>query len=336
MAFRPGLRKNRAEPLLRTHNRQHQPVRAPQGTEVIVGPIFHRELAIAPRRTRFFVDRAAYAAGFTLLISTAWAVMSGNQILSSVGDLARFGIILFDVMAPLQLAMVLFYAPVLAASTVCQEKDKQTLILLLMTRLNNCELVLGKLLSSLLHVVVLLLASLPIFTLVILFGGVSFAQVGRVFAVTAVTALAAGSLGTTVAFWREKTFQTLAMVALIMFVWLGFWEAVYTGLLGDSWWGWPTQQIATAFHPLRAISLAARPAYAAPDASGWSLETGVLLFLMGGTLVAFGLCLLAVARVRVWNPSRQVMPMTQDEEAAHPISSDAAGTGAGAELSASS
>ncbi len=179
-------------------------------TFLIIGPIFHRELAVAPRRLRFFVDRAAYAAGFMILISTAWAVMSGNQVLTSVGDLARFGLILFDIMAPLQLAMVLFYAPILAASAVAQEKDKQTLILLLMTRLNNSELVLGKLLASLVQIVVLLLASLPIFSLVLLFGGVSFAQVFRVYAVTVVTAIAAGSLGTMMAFWREKTFQTLA------------------------------------------------------------------------------------------------------------------------------
>ena len=42
-----------------------------------------------------------------------------------------------------------------------------------MTRLNNCELVLGKLLSSLLNVLVMLAAAFPLFILVMLFGGVS-------------------------------------------------------------------------------------------------------------------------------------------------------------------
>lgn len=299
---------------------------------MFVGPIFYRELAVAPRRTRFFVDRAAYAAGFMLLISTAWAVMSGNQILSSVGDLARFGIILFDVMAPLQLALILFYAPVLAASTVAQEKDKQTLILLLMTRLSNGELVLGKLLASLVHVLVLLLASLPIFSLVVLFGGVSFAQVGRVFAVTAVAGLAAGSLGTMVAFWREKTFQTLAMVALILFVWLGVWEAVYAGLFGSAWGGYPTTRIATAFDPLRAINLAARPAYATHNALGWNLATDVLSFLTCGLLITVVLCSIAILRVRIWNPSRQLMLVTQDDESPQAIWGDKANTAGEASL----
>ena len=42
----------------------------------------------------------------------------------------------------------------------------------------------------------------------------SFAQIARVFAVTLATAVAAGSLGSMVALWREKTFQALAMTVL--------------------------------------------------------------------------------------------------------------------------
>ena len=61
--------------------------------------------------------------------------------------------------------------------------------------------------------------------LIVLFGGTSFAQVGWTFAVTALTALAAGSLGATIAFWREKTFQSLALVAMILAAWLGLSEA---------------------------------------------------------------------------------------------------------------
>src|SRR5262249_56240073 len=93
------------------------------------------------------------------------------------------------------------------ASRVAEEKDKKTLILLLMTRLTNHEVVLGKLLASLLDVLVMLATAAPIFMLLTLFGGVSAAQVARVFAVTLATILAAGSLGSTVALARDKTFQ---------------------------------------------------------------------------------------------------------------------------------
>ena len=50
-------------------------------------------------------------------------------------------------------------APAFSASLVTQEKDRKTLILLLMTDLRNHELALGKLFSSLLNVGVLLATS---------------------------------------------------------------------------------------------------------------------------------------------------------------------------------
>src|SRR3546814_9482688 len=53
-----------------------------------------------------------------------------------------------SILAPLQLALALFFSALLAASGVSQEKDRRTLILLLLTNLTNSELVLGKLLRS--------------------------------------------------------------------------------------------------------------------------------------------------------------------------------------------
>ena len=102
------------------------------------------------------------------------------------------------------------FAALLAASAVAQEKDRQTLVLMLLTKLTNSELVLGKLLASLLNVLMLLAVALPMFMLASLFGGVSFGQIGRVYAVTVASVLVCGSLGSTLALWREKTYQALA------------------------------------------------------------------------------------------------------------------------------
>ena len=189
---------------------------------MFIGPVFHRELAITPRRPRLYVLRAIYATAILILMSTAWMVLAGTQDIRCVGDMARFGTILFQIIAPLQLALVIFIAAMASASAVAQEKDKRTLILLLMTRMSNSELVVGRLLASLLNVFVMILSALPILMLAVLFGGVSFAQVARVVLVTLATALASGSLGSLLAFWREKTFQTLALAALILCFWLGF------------------------------------------------------------------------------------------------------------------
>jgi ABC-type transport system involved in multi-copper enzyme maturation permease subunit len=234
-------------------------------------------------------------------------VLAGTQSIRNLGDMARFGAILFQILAPLQLVLMTFMSAIQAASGVSVEKDKQTLILLLMTRLSNSELVLGKLLSSLLNIAVLLATALPVFMLIVLFGGISFDQVVWTFAVTAVTALAAGSLGSTIALWREKTFQTLALVGLAIVFWVGAAEAIGTwdGRIG----GVSGSQIADAINPLRAVLAASRPSIV----DNWMQTAVPFLCVMGS--VGILLNLLAVFRVRVWNPSREMRPM-QGEQAA--------------------
>jgi ABC-type Na+ efflux pump permease subunit len=275
---------------------------------VLVGPVFSREAAVAPRRSRHYINRAVYAAALLLLICTAWLIVTGTQPIRNIGDMAQFGSLLFQILAPLQLALILFLSAIQSASSIAVEKDRQTLILLLMTRLSNSELVLGKLFSSLLNIGVMLMTAVPIFMLIVLFGGTSFAQVGWTFAVTGITALAAGSLGATIALWREKTFQSLALVALAIVFWIGLFEGI--GLVGGTFFGFDANYIAGAFSPLQAILAASG---ASVDAT-W--QTTVLPYLIVAATVSFLLCMLAIWRVRIWNPSRDVRPGQQESVAA--------------------
>ena len=146
---------------------------------MLIGPVFTRELITAPRRTRFYLSRALYIAGLLILVSMAWGLYTGTQQIRSVGDTARFGAAIFQILAVLQLTLALFFAALLTASAVAQEKDRRTLVLLLLTHLSNSELVLGKLFASLLGVLVMLASAVPFFMIIALFGGVSFEQIGR-------------------------------------------------------------------------------------------------------------------------------------------------------------
>jgi ABC-type transport system involved in multi-copper enzyme maturation permease subunit len=275
----------------------------------MIGPVFNRELAISPRRAKFYIGRTAYGLGLLVLMSTAWLVLTGTQLIRDVGDLARFGSSVFQILAPLQLALAAFFSALLAASEVAHEKDRRTLILLLLTHMSNSELVLGKLFASLLNVLVTLAAALPIFMLTALLGGVSYGQIARVFAVTIVTVLCCGSLGSLLALWREKTFQALAMTVLVLVLWLALGEIVAAGAFGDSFAvGWATscvscKALAVAISPWQAILEAARPYVHAQPSLG-PFGTPVHLFLTLGVLAALLLNGIAIGMVRVWNPSR--------------------------------
>ena len=54
-----------------------------------------------PRRGRTFFARGAVVVALLVLLSTAWQVLAGTQVVRNVGDFARFGSIVFQVLAPL-------------------------------------------------------------------------------------------------------------------------------------------------------------------------------------------------------------------------------------------
>ncbi len=272
---------------------------------MLIGPVFTREVAIAPRRTRIYFSRAAHAAILLLICWTAWLLLTGTQRVRDVGDLARFGTMLFQILASLQLVLVLFLSALLAAGAVAQEKDRKTLVLLLLTRLTNSELVLGRLLASLLQVLVMLAAAVPVFMLVALLGGISHAQIARVFAVTVATVLACGSLGSTIALWREKTFQALALTILALVLWLAAWTAIDSGALGDRYLGISCSQWASGFSPWHAILAASRPAAPTISALG-SLGNPVHLFVVVAAGIASLLTAVSITRVRAWNRSTEL------------------------------
>jgi ABC-type transport system involved in multi-copper enzyme maturation permease subunit len=285
---------------------------------LFIGPVFTREVVTAPRRPRLYISRAAYVSALLVLVCTAWLLLTGTQIVRNVSDMARFGAILFQILAPLQLALAIFFSALLAASAVAQEKDRRTLVLLLLTNLTNSELVLGKLLASLLNVLVLLAAGLPLFMLSALFGGVSFEQIARVFAVTLATVIAAGSLGSTLALAREKTFQTLALTVLALVFWLAAGEAVARGALGSSWAGVSTEILAASLSPWQAILAATRPLVDRGDTLPY-LGNAVNGFLLVAGAMAVVLNGVAIGCVRVWNPSREVRSRTAQVEDAESI-----------------
>ncbi len=282
-----------------------------------------------------YIARAVYCLLLLLLMSTAYLLLAGTQMVRDLGDLARFGTTLFQILAVLQLGLALFFSALLAASAVAQEKDRRTLVLLLMTNLTNSELVLGKLLASLLNVLILLAAAVPLFMLSALLGGVSFAQIARVFAVTLASVLACGSLGSMLALWREKTFQALALTVLALVLWLAAWQIVATGALFESFWGISSETWAAGFSPWGAILEATQP-FVHEDPALGPLRTPVHLFLLVAVVASVLLNGLAVAMVRVWNPPREARPVGREDETRQPESvfgarrdaAEAAGAGA--------
>jgi len=249
---------------------------------MILGAVFEREIRFAPRSRGLFIARAVYCTVLLAIVATCWLVVTGTQSVTTAGDTARFGATLMRILAPLQLCLAVLAAALTGAVAVSSEKDRRTLELLLVSRLSDRELVLGKLAASLVRVMLLLLAAVPVFALAGLFGGVTPGQLARLFAVTAAAALAAASIATTVAFWKETTFQTLAITMFALVAWL------VVGEVAAAWRG----------PDAGAIASPARAAFAALDPAGQRL---LLPFLGVCGLIVAASNGVAITCVRRWN-----------------------------------
>ncbi len=228
---------------------------------------------------------------------TAGQATFGWQQVRNLGEVARFGSLIFQLFSMVQLALVTFFAPLFAASRVAQEKDRQTLVLLLMTDLRNRELVFGKLLASFLPVAVLIAASAPVFALIYVLGGISLEQIGWSLGLSAATGFAAGSWGSLVAFWREKTFQTLAISVLGLVLFVGMVEAAVGLVGGDTEIG---RRLAYG-DPFRGMLLILNPLAQAPELS--QAKVPALNYVLVMLVLAAITNGIAIWRLRVWNPS---------------------------------
>lgn len=258
-----------------------------------VGPIFEREVLTTPRRLSHYLMRSGFVAALLILFYSLRQATIGFQDIVFAGDVSAFSALTFRVFALLQLTLSLFFSTLFSASLVAQEKDRRTLILLLMTDLRNYELALGKLLASLLNVGVLLAVSWPVFCFLKLLGGVTWEQILWSQAIVGSATLAAGSWGCLVAFWREKTFQTIATsvlgVVLFLLVAHALGAAFDNSMAAIS----PYDGLIRVLNPLSV----SRPGIV--QVSAW---TSVLAQLA----IAVGLSVTTILRLRNWNPSKEV------------------------------
>lgn len=267
---------------------------------MLAGPLFSREALTAPRQLRHFLLRSGYVAGLFVLMYTAGQVTFGWQPVRTVGATARFGEFVFQVFSIVQLTLVIAFSLLAAAGSVAQEKDRRTLVLLLMTDLRDRELVFGKLLASLLSVFTLIAVSVPVFFIVHMLGGITITQILWVEAVCLLAGLAAGSWGTLIAYWREKTFQTLALSALGAVLFLGVVEL----LAALSGYG----QIAS-LNPYRTLAAILNPLALEADI----LRRTVTVSLAALAGLSIVLTVITTTMVRKWNPSRSVFLQADDD-----------------------
>lgn len=159
-------------------------------------PIVAKEYRSRMRTWRSPIAMTVY---ILLLGGLGWAIFSAMSA-SARGTFngsvaANYGQGLFLWLIIFQMVLLAFITPALTAGAISSEREHQTIDLLFVTKLPPFSILWGKLLASMSFVLLLLLLSVPIFSLVFLFGGIELDQVLAAFVTTAVAALTLGILG---------------------------------------------------------------------------------------------------------------------------------------------
>ncbi|GFI62365.1 hypothetical protein IMSAG049_01547 [Clostridiales bacterium] len=156
----------------------------------MLNPVLRREAKTTLRSWKIFYAIAGYILVVTGVTAIAiWQLMynayNPSFDPSSMIDL-YIGITI------LQLVLVLLITPSFTAGSISGERERQTLDLLIVTKMSPFSIVIGKFMSGLSLIVLMIVATMPVFAVLMYFGGTSLPYV---LAVTGYMLLVCGMFG---------------------------------------------------------------------------------------------------------------------------------------------
>ncbi len=174
--------------------------------------LFNRTLSVDFRQTRAHLFR------FLFTVMILFCLMSAHMASRMVG---AAGLILFTQIIYLNFVFILMAGVSFFATAITEEKEEQTIGLLLMAGVNPISLLLGKSLPRLVSALLLLSVQFPFTLLAITLGGVTFSQVIAVYSSLAVFLFCLSNLGLlcSVICDRSRSASTLVVIALAAFFW---------------------------------------------------------------------------------------------------------------------
>jgi ABC-type transport system involved in multi-copper enzyme maturation permease subunit len=170
-----------------------------------VATIMTKELRSRMRGRRAFVILTLYLGLLALIAygvqvvatpeAQAAAGRGGAEAVPGANASALIGQSIFTVLSILQVVLVSVLAPAFTAAQISLEREKQTLDLLISTPLRPGAIVVGKLLTALAFVVLMIVAAIPITAIVLMYGGASIGDIVNQQLILLATAIGFGAVG---------------------------------------------------------------------------------------------------------------------------------------------
>lgn len=184
-------------------------------------PVLSSELKVKMRSFKtvmgiiLYVGILVFIASLYYSIATKYSYYGYNAVNAN----QEIGTTLYILIALFQFALIMVIVPAQTAGAISGERERQTLDLLLCTRMSAFEIIIGKLISSLAFILLLIMSSLPLFSLVFLFGGITPGDIATLFLFYIIIAMVVGSISIFYSTIFKRTMVATVVTYVTIFAW---------------------------------------------------------------------------------------------------------------------
>ena len=185
---------------------------------ILTGPIFGKELRVSSRRRRTYALRFAYVvclAGFVALVWLNTVRLTGHAVQLKT-QMAAAGKQIISTIVVFQFVATQILAVIMLSTAISDEIYHRTLGLLMTTSISSLQIVMGKLLSKLLQLILLIGITLPILAIVRVFGGVPWTYLLSSLCITLSAAIFAGSLSLRFSIGSSRAYGVIIRTAFVL------------------------------------------------------------------------------------------------------------------------
>lgn len=181
-----------------------------------MNPVYKRETMVGARSFRLAVIMLVFNGLLAVVaLLSMYSVIARVQVTAEI----RYSsfLELYSFVATMEFIMLVLIIPAITAGSISGERERQTLELMLTTKMTPGEIVIGKLMSSFSTVALLIVSSFPVLALVFVYGGVMIRDVGMLLLCYVSTAFLVGCLGICFsAVFKRSTLATVVSYCLII------------------------------------------------------------------------------------------------------------------------
>ncbi len=185
-----------------------------------VNPVLRNESKIAVRSIKFTLMIFAYIVALSIAVMIYYN--SVNESIFSNGLYLGSSTIFYVVMAIGQAVLLFFIVPALSSTAICSEREKQTLDILLSSKLTPIQIIIGKVSASSLRVIILIVSTMPLYAIGALIGGVKLSNILGLILFFIVNTIFVSSIGVFVSTYvKTSKVSTALSYALVLFIYVG-------------------------------------------------------------------------------------------------------------------